>query len=92
MLRPLTQNRPKIMDKDLSQVVSFIIIIGICMGPVTPPLGISLFAAAFISKAKIEDISKDAIPLVIADIIGMILVILFPVIIKFLPRVLGYAV
>jgi tripartite ATP-independent transporter DctM subunit len=73
-------------------IVAFIIIIGITMGPVTPPLGISLYTAAYISKEKIETISKDVIPFLIADLIALILVIFFPAIVKFLPRILGYKV
>ncbi len=73
-------------------IVAFIIIIGITMGPVTPPVGISLYTAAGISKEKIEKISIDVIPFLIADLIALILVILFPAIVKFLPTILGYKV
>lgn len=73
-------------------LVAFVIIIGITMGPVTPPLGISLYTAAYISGEKIEVISKEVIPFLLADVVALILVIFFPSIVTFLPRALGYVV
>jgi tripartite ATP-independent transporter DctM subunit len=73
-------------------LVAFVIIMGITMGPVTPPLGISLYTAAYLSKSKIETISKEVIPFLLVDTVAIIMVIVFPEIVKFLPRVLGYAV
>lgn len=72
-------------------VVSFVIIMGLSIGPVTPPLGISIYTSAMISGARIEDISKDTIPFLITDIIAIVVIIRYPIIIKFLPNLLGYS-
>lgn len=58
----------------------------VCMGMVTPPLGVCLFAASSMSKIKIDVIIKEIIPFIIYDILIMVLLMFFPELVLWLPR------
>jgi C4-dicarboxylate transporter DctM subunit len=60
------------------------------IGYETPPLGVNLFVASEIAGASIEDISKNAILLALAEVAALILVSLIPQITLVLPRALGF--
>lgn len=67
-------------------VMSLALIVGLN----TPPVGPCLFAAASISRLKIEEISIALIPFYILQIIFLVLVMVFPSLSLWLPQVLGY--
>ena len=56
------------------------------IGFLTPPLGANLTVAARISGISIERISVSVLPFILAYIIGMIILILFPQLTLFLPN------
>jgi len=56
------------------------------IGFLTPPLGANLTVAARISKISIERISVAVLPFILAYIIGMVILILFPDLTLFLPN------
>ncbi|MEZ5657083.1 MAG: TRAP transporter large permease [Burkholderiaceae bacterium] len=48
------------------------------IGFLTPPLGVNLFVACGISGLRLEEIARAVIPFIVAIIIGLLLLILFP--------------
>lgn len=56
------------------------------IGFLTPPLGANLTVAARISRISIERISVAVLPFIVAYIIGMVLLIIFPELTLFLPN------
>jgi len=56
------------------------------IGFLTPPLGANLTVAARISGISMERISVAVVPFILAYIVGMLVLILFPDIVLFLPN------
>ncbi len=63
--------------------------INMAIGQVTPPVAVNLFVGARISGLTMEQISRPAIPLIIASVIALVVITAFPGITLFLPRLLG---
>lgn len=57
-----------------------IMVVNLAIGFITPPVGVNLFVASGIAKAKLEDLAKNALPM-----IGIMLIILL--IITYIPEV-----
>jgi C4-dicarboxylate transporter DctM subunit len=65
-----------------------IMTINLAIGQVTPPVAVNAYVTAKISKATLEDIGKEAIPLIITVFIILCLLILFPQIVLWLPNLM----
>lgn len=63
--------------------------INLGIGLVTPPVGTILYIMAGLSRAPVEAIIKDLIPYLAVMVFGLILIILFPGIVTFLPELLS---
>lgn len=63
--------------------------INIALGAVTPPVAGNLFVAARIANLSMEEIVPWVIPLVIASLIALTIVTLFPGLTLFLPKLWG---
>lgn len=63
-----------------------IMVCNLAVGYVTPPLGVNLFVASHISKVSIERITRALIPFIIAMLVVIILIIVFPQISTFIPN------
>lgn len=68
-----------------------VMIMTLAMGMITPPLGVTLFVAAPIAGTDIETIAGNIVYFFVAEIAVLLVVILFPEIALWLPRMLGYA-
>ncbi len=68
-----------------------LMLVNLELGFITPPFGMLLFVAKGVSPEDItmSDIWKAALPFMFADIIGIILLILFPQIVLILPNMMG---
>ncbi len=68
-----------------------LMLVNLELGFITPPFGMLLFVAKGVSSEDItmSDIWKAALPFVFADLIGIILLILFPQIVLILPNMMG---
>ncbi|MEM4687309.1 MAG: TRAP transporter large permease subunit, partial [Zestosphaera sp.] len=62
--------------------------INLAIGQVTPPVAVNAYVTSRISGAKLEDIGKESIPLLIAVFSVLILLILFPQLILWLPNLM----
>lgn len=61
----------------------------LCIGLCTPPVGSVLFIGVGIAKISIQQVIKPLLPLFLAMIIGLALIMLFPEISLWLPRMFG---
>jgi C4-dicarboxylate transporter DctM subunit len=62
--------------------------INICIGTLTPPVGVCLYVAGGIAKVSMEEISKAILPFILVITGVLFLLVLFPQIIMFLPNLL----
>lgn len=63
-----------------------LMVINLCIGFLTPPLGMNLFVAQGISGAPLEELVKENMPMLIVLIAVLFLIMLFPDIVMFLPN------
>jgi tripartite ATP-independent transporter DctM subunit len=63
--------------------------INLGIGLVTPPVGTILYIMAGLSRAPVEAIIKDLIPYLAVMVFGLVLIIIFPGIVTFLPELLS---
>lgn len=63
--------------------------VNLAVGQVTPPVAVNLYVGANISGLKMEQISKSALPLILAAVLALALIVAVPQISTFLPRMLG---
>lgn len=66
------------------------LITGLAIGLVTPPVGMCLNACSKVNKMEIIEIFKGALPYVICNVIVLILISLFPVFTTYLPSLMMY--
>ncbi|HEV2293223.1 MAG TPA: TRAP transporter large permease [Tepidisphaeraceae bacterium] len=67
-----------------------VLIMNLCIGLCTPPVGTCLFIACGVGKTRIESASKAMIPFWIAMIVSLLLVTYVPWFATFLPRIAGW--
>jgi C4-dicarboxylate transporter DctM subunit len=63
--------------------------INLAIGQVTPPVAVNLYVGANISGLTMEEISKPALPLILAALIALAIVVAFPSLSTFMPALLG---
>ena len=67
-----------------------VVVVNLCIGTITPPVGICLYVVSAISGERIDRISVAAVP-VIAIMVGVLGIITYvPWLILVVPRGLGY--
>lgn len=66
-----------------------IMVVNVMISMITPPYGTALFLAAAISDSKLTDIMREAFPFLIACLLVLVLIIIFPNIVLFLPKLFG---
>lgn len=64
----------------------------LCLGMITPPVGVNLYVAQGITKAPFESLIKEVIPLIVALLVAIALTVLFPQISLFIPKLMGQIV
>ncbi|WP_436641136.1 TRAP transporter large permease [Microbaculum sp. FT89] len=67
------------------------LVLNLTIGMITPPVGPVLFVIAAVGKLRIEALSKAVLPLLFAELIVLMLVILVPGISTFVPNLFGFA-
>lgn len=65
-----------------------LMVTNLCLGLVTPPVGVNLYVACGIAKLKIEDIVKPVLLLLGACLVMQMIITFVPDLIMFLPRLL----
>jgi len=63
-----------------------IMVTGLAIGMVTPPVAICLYVASSIAKLSLERISKAVLPMVVLLFVVLLLITYVPQLVLFLPR------
>ena len=63
--------------------------VNLCIGFITPPVGVNLYVAQGISQASFSDLIRESLPFIAVLLFTMVLMLIFPEIILFLPRLMG---
>jgi C4-dicarboxylate transporter DctM subunit len=66
-----------------------LMVLNLAIGFVTPPVGVNLFVACGITKVDFLDLSRNAVPFIIAMILALMVVTYVPEVTLWLPRILG---
>ncbi len=67
------------------------LVLNLTIGMITPPVGPVLFVIATVGQLKIERLSKAVLPLLLAELVVLLLVILVPGVSTFIPNFFGFA-
>ncbi|WCK53242.1 TRAP transporter large permease subunit [Aneurinibacillus sp. Ricciae_BoGa-3] len=67
-----------------------LLLINSAIGLLTPPVGVILYIASGITNIRVETLARAVIPFILMLVVDLILVIIFPGIVSFLPNVLGH--
>lgn len=62
--------------------------VNLAVGQVTPPVAVNLYVGANISGLSMEQVSRAALPFIFAALVALAIIILFPSLSTFLPRLL----
>jgi len=65
-----------------------VMILNLMIGLNTPPVGMCLYTAAHVSKTSVENVIKESLPFFIPILLVLLLIILFPNIVLFLPDII----
>ena len=68
----------------------FLFVMNITLGSITPPVGVLLFVASGIWRINILDIIREVWPFIIVQYAVLFVCMLFPSIVLFLPKLVGY--
>lgn len=68
--------------------VGVIMVVNLCIGMLTPPLGANLFVAMRIGGITLEEALKEAMPVILVEILILAIMIMCPWLITFLPNLL----
>lgn len=66
-----------------------IMCVNLCIGFLTPPLGVNLFVAQKLCNARLESVIHEVIPMIVVLVLVLILCICIPQLSLFIPRALG---
>lgn len=68
----------------------FLFVMNITVGSITPPVGVLLFVSAGIWRAKLSEVIGQIWPFVAVQYLVLAICVLFPDLVLFLPRLMGY--
>lgn len=67
-----------------------VVVVNIMLGLITPPYGLLLFVMTRIANVSIRDIVRDVLPFLFAMVVALAVITVFPDLVLWLPRLLGY--
>jgi C4-dicarboxylate transporter, DctM subunit len=67
-----------------------VIVVNMMIGLITPPYGVLLFIYAGLTKTPIRAIVRELVPFLVALLVVLLAITVFPVLVLGLPRLLGY--
>lgn len=65
-------------------------VLNITLGGITPPVGAQLFVVSSIWRVTMKEMMPDLMPFIIIQYLAMFICMLFPPLVTFLPKLLGY--
>jgi len=63
--------------------------INLAIGQVTPPVAVNLYVGSNIANISLEKLAKQAIPLILAAVVVLLILMYLPGLTTFLPKVFG---
>ena len=69
--------------------IGVMMVVNLCIGFLTPPLGVNLFVAKNISGAPLGGLVKELMPYIGILVLALVLMVFFPQIVMFLPNLVG---
>ena len=66
-----------------------LLMVNLAIGLITPPVGINLYVAANVTRLSIERVARGALPFLLASLVGLVVVAVFPQMSLFLVRLMG---
>ena len=66
-----------------------LLMVNLAIGLITPPVGINLYVAANVTKLSIEKVARGALPFLLASLVGLFVVAVFPDMSLYLVRLMG---
>jgi C4-dicarboxylate transporter DctM subunit len=66
-----------------------VMVVALCIGLITPPVGMTLFVVSSMSGRPVHAIVKKSLPFLVAVLIGLLFVVFVPALSLFLPEALG---
>jgi tripartite ATP-independent transporter DctM subunit len=81
-----------LMQKMGIHIVHFgaMVVINLCYGLITPPVGTSLFVGCRIAKLPITAVIRPLVPLLLIEIVVLVIVTYWPPVTMWLPRLFGF--
>ncbi|MBA5779436.1 TRAP transporter large permease [Stappia sp. F7233] len=70
---------------------AMMLVLNLTIGMITPPVGPVLFVIATVGRLRLEGLSRAVLPLLAAELIVLLLVILMPAVSTVVPRFFGFA-
>lgn len=67
-----------------------VMIVALNIGLITPPLGVALYAAVVVGNVPFEEACKELWPFLVVDLVVLVLLVYLPVLMLFMPRLLGF--
>ncbi|MFN4162996.1 MAG: TRAP transporter large permease [Ferrovibrio sp.] len=67
-----------------------VVVVNIMLGLITPPYGLLLFVMTRIANVSIRAIVRDVLPFLFAMVVALAVITVFPDLVLWLPRLLGY--
>ncbi len=67
-----------------------VVVVNIMIGLLTPPYGLLLFVLANMTEQPLGEIVREAAPFIVAALLVLATITLFPDSVLWLPRVMGY--
>tara|TARA_R110002020_G_scaffold35735_3_gene107720 strand:+ start:409 stop:1695 length:1287 start_codon:yes stop_codon:yes gene_type:complete len=67
------------------------LVLNLTIGMITPPVGPVLFVISAVGRLRLEALSKAVLPLLMAELLVLLLVILVPGVSTFVPNLFGFA-
>ena len=69
---------------------ALIMIVNLCIGLITPPMGLNLFVGASCSGVKIERMVLSIVPFIFVELVALALITYFPSIALMIPNMMGW--
>lgn len=70
---------------------AMMLVLNLAIGMVTPPVGPVLFVISTVGRLRIESLARAVLPLLAAQLLVLLLIMLFPTLSTWVPNAFGYA-
>jgi len=67
------------------------VVLNLTIGMITPPVGAVLFVMASVARLRLDRLARAVLPLLAAELVVLLLVLLFPALSTAVPAMFGYS-